>query len=108
MLPKYKNKEFVKLIEKDFGIYISKIDSSKFNKENAKTILNDKLKNNDYKQYDIWINAAGGLMEYLIETRKTPLAHIREIIVYNYEQYMILDSTARKNLEILENIMGIR
>ena len=100
----YSNMAFVNLIKNDLGIYISKVSDEKFSKEKAQILLKEKLENISYKNYDIWLNASGGLMEYLMETRKTPLSHIREIIVYSYEKFMILDATARKNLEIIENI----
>jgi len=50
------------------------------------------------------ISASGALLEYLNETQKIALAHITKIKKIDTEKYMILDTTARKNLEIVETI----
>ena len=48
----------------------------------------------------------GGLLGYIHETQKTNLSHIRKVETYSREQYMLLDETARKNLEICETLRG--
>jgi len=49
------------------------------------------------------IAAAGALIEYLRETQKHSIANINSIKVLNRDKYMILDSIAVKNLELLKN-----
>ena len=49
------------------------------------------------------ISAAGALIEYLRETQKHALANITSIKVYNRDKFMILDSNAVRNLELLRN-----
>ncbi len=49
------------------------------------------------------ISAAGALIEYLRETQKHALSNITAIKVINREQYMLLDSIAVRNLELLKN-----
>ena len=46
--------------------------------------------------------AAGALLTYLLETQKTPLDHLRAIMPYATERYMIIDSSTRRNLELTE------
>ncbi|MBN2853694.1 MAG: DNA mismatch repair protein MutS [Clostridia bacterium] len=98
------NAAFYQLLKDKMGIYVSVFDDGKFDKENAKKLLKDKTVNINFKDYDIWLNASGGLLEYLTETRKTPLDHINEINVYDFDRYMTLDVIARRNLELAENL----
>ena len=48
--------------------------------------------------------AAGSCLKYLIETQQSNLLHIISISYYENHDFMILDSTCRKNLEITENL----
>ena len=48
--------------------------------------------------------AAGALLGYLYETQKTDLSHIRALTWYAGGQYMELDLTARRNLELTETL----
>ncbi len=48
--------------------------------------------------------AAGALILYLIETQKTNLLHINTLDVYTQGQFMELDVTARRNLELCETL----
>ena len=48
--------------------------------------------------------AAGSLLKYLYETQKSSLEHILTITPYNISDYMIIDSSTRRNLELTETI----
>ena len=48
--------------------------------------------------------AAATLLNYLKETQKNALIHIKEITVLNSSAYMYLDEATRKNLELVEPI----
>lgn len=48
--------------------------------------------------------AAGGLMQYLMETQKTSLEHITHLYPYLTSKYMLLDSSTRRNLELTETL----
>ena len=50
------------------------------------------------------ICAAGGLMQYLEDTQKNGLDHIRRIVVVSRSEYMQLDINTRRNLELTEGI----
>ena len=50
--------------------------------------------------------AAGALMRYLGDTQKNALEHITSVRIYRREQYMALDRTARRNLELTDTIRG--
>ena len=48
--------------------------------------------------------AAGALLQYLYETQKTSLDHIRHITPYLTSKFMLLDSSSRRNLELTETL----
>lgn len=48
--------------------------------------------------------ACGGVLEYLYRTQKLNLAHINNISIYSINNYMILDSNTRRNLELTETM----
>lgn len=49
------------------------------------------------------IQAAGALIDYLEETQKSSLPHLKRINLYNLNEYMALDESTLRNLEILTN-----
>lgn len=56
------------------------------------------------KDYSIGVIAAGAIMQYLIETQKTSLSHITSITPYVTSKFMLLDSSTRRNLELVETL----
>lgn len=53
---------------------------------------------------ELCVNASGALLHYLEQTQKSSLDHIQQITPYKIEGYMILDMTARRNLELTETM----
>ncbi len=56
------------------------------------------------KDYTIGVIAAGAIMQYLIETQKNALTHLTRLTPYITSKYMILDSSTRRNLELVETL----
>lgn len=50
------------------------------------------------------MTAAGALLQYLYDTQKTDLAHFTHIYPYLTNKYMLLDSSTRRNLELIETM----
>jgi len=50
------------------------------------------------------IGAAGALLHYLRETQKEDLAHITSLSFYQRSDYMVLDATAQRNLELTRSL----
>ncbi len=48
--------------------------------------------------------AAGALLRYLIETQKSDLAHMSAITPYTTGNYMLIDGSTRRNLELVETL----
>lgn len=49
------------------------------------------------------INAAGGLLSYIHENLCLPISHIREICLYSNSQFMSIDRTTQRHLELTES-----
>lgn len=54
--------------------------------------------------YTIGVIAAGGVMLYLHETQKNSLSHLTHLTPYITSKYMLLDSSTRRNLELVETL----
>src|SRR5436853_7018184 len=50
--------------------------------------------------------AAGAVMNYLQETQKAKLLHLRKIAPYNTTEYITLDQSTKRNLEITRSADG--
>lgn len=48
--------------------------------------------------------SVGALMDYLEDTQKVVLSHINKVEIYSTEDYMMLDSSTRRNLELVETM----
>ncbi|MFH1941758.1 MAG: DNA mismatch repair protein MutS, partial [bacterium] len=63
------------------------------------------LKGFGCEDLDIGISAAGAVLNYLQETQKTELTHIRRLTLYSEADFMHLDRATRRNLEISTSLM---
>jgi DNA mismatch repair protein MutS len=58
--------------------------------------------------HDAAVGAAGALVQYLRDTQKVDLAHIREISYRTGADYLIVDPTTLRNLNVIESADGGR
>lgn len=52
------------------------------------------------------LSAAGCLIQYVKDTQRTALPHIRALTLISQEQSVILDAATRRNLELTQNLSG--
>ena len=88
---------------------ISSLDHHFFSDEVCRKILKEHFKVGalaglGLEDYDNGVIAAGAVMEYMYETQKSSLSHITTITPYSTGQYMIIDTSTRRNLELLETL----
>jgi DNA mismatch repair protein MutS len=50
--------------------------------------------------------AAGAILQYLYDTQKNALTHIRKLVTYETGAYMALDPATRRNLELTKTLRG--
>jgi len=88
---------------------ISSLDHHFFSDEVCRKILKEHFKVGaltglGLEDYDTGVIAAGAVMEYMYETQKNNLSHITTITPYSTGQFMIIDTSTRRNLELLETL----
>jgi DNA mismatch repair protein MutS len=93
------------------SIRITKMDDWIFNYDYANELLLNHfgtvtLKGFGIEQLQSGIVAGGAALNYLQETQKVNLTHLNRISLYNPSEYMILDSSTRRNLEISYSMHG--
>lgn len=96
-------------IEKRFNIKLSICDDWMYdyhsaNKRLCRHFNVDRVDGLGLKDKVFSICAAGSLMEYLYQTQKSDLSHIAHIKNYQSSQFMLLDISSRRNLELTETL----
>lgn len=92
------------------GLY-SKVDDWVFNGDYSYEILVNHFKTQSLKGFGVehlksGIVAAGAVMHYLQETQKANLPHIKKIAPFDTSDYMVLDASTKRNLEITASLSG--
>ena len=90
---------------------VTKLDDWIFNYDYGKELLLMQFKTANLKGFGIdhlnsGIIAAGAVLNYLQETQKANLTHINQIRIYNPTDYMTLDFSTKRNLEIIFSMQG--
>ncbi|MDR3609290.1 MAG: DNA mismatch repair protein MutS [Ignavibacteriaceae bacterium] len=106
LIPKKDKDYLTTLISKlDHSIKITKLDDWIYNYEYAKELLIMQFKTVNLKGFGIesliaGIISCGAVLNYLQETQKANLSHLQNVSVYNPSEYMNLDHSTKRNLEI--------
>ncbi len=92
-----------------YHMAVSSLDSHYFSDDSCRRILREHfhvgtLEGLGLGDYDAGIIASGAVMEYLYETQKNTLSHITSITPYTTGEFMIMDTSTRRNLELLETL----
>ncbi len=96
-------------IQKRFDVYTGNIDNDFFDYDMARSALVDELETSDLalagvKDNDALICAVGATVLYLSDTQKAPLFKVLNVECYEIEQYMGLDFSTRRNLELTQSM----
>ena len=91
------------------GIAVYSLESWYFSDETAvETLLShfkiSSLAGLGLEDYECGTIAAGALLRYLYETQKTSLDNMSHLQLYATGKYMIIDSSTRRNLELVETL----
>lgn len=102
----YGDNELTCEIKQRFNTYVSTFEEASFEYANARDTLRNQFENKtlNIQEYDIAVNASGALLTYLESTQKVNLSHIQNFNLYALEEYMILDASSRRNLELTETM----
>lgn len=91
------------------NITISPFKDEAFNQDIAKETLSEhfqvvSLEGIGCQDKPLAATAAGAVLNYLQETQKNQLNYINHLNIYSMSDYMILDATTLRNLELIRNI----
>lgn len=94
---------------KERNITVTKLDEWIFNHDYCTELLLSQFKTKSLKGFGIedlrlGIIAAGAILSYIQETQKGNLAHINKISYYDTADYIVLDNSTKRNLEIISSM----
>lgn len=79
--------------------------SAEFASNNLKAVFETKsLESFGFSKYKLGFRAAGALLAYVWETLKNNIPKFERIETYELSEYMIMDGSTRKNLELVETL----
>ena len=92
-----------------YHVAISSLESRYFSDESCRKVLKEHFRVGTLDglglgDYDAGVLASGAVMEYLYETQKNTLDHIATVQTYATGEFMVLDTSTRRNLELLETL----
>ena len=90
-------------------VLISALDNRFFSDDSCRKILREHfhvqhLEGLGLNDYETGTIAAGAVLQYLYETQKNTLDHLTRITPYTTGQFMMLDTSTRRNLELIETL----
>ena len=96
-------------IREKIGAVITPVESYFFEMDHCEKMIREQyhlinLEGIGLADYPFGVIASGGLLQYLHETQKTSLSNLMELIPYSTQNYMVLDSSTRRNLELCETL----
>jgi DNA mismatch repair protein MutS len=105
----YDDSSIIKNIRKRFSTYISSFDDKYFEQtcalEKINSFFGDIESLNNEKDFSV--AASGALLAYLEQTQKVSLTHIQDINYYDIEEFMVLDVSTRRHLELTETMRDL-
>ena len=99
----------ISVLRERLNIAVSSVESWYFDEDKCEQVLKEHFKVSSLSglgldDYGIGINASGAVFQYLIQTQKISLDHITNIKPYIPNDYMLLDRSTRRNLELCETM----
>ena len=111
LIARQNQEEVQRLITPHLNALITRRDDWLFDRRYMYEVLLQHFKTHSLKGFgiedmDLGIVTAGVVIHYLQENYKTRLEHFMHLQRLNLSQYMVLDESTRRNLEIAESIAG--
>ena len=92
-----------------YQVIISALDSHFFGDESCKKVLKEHFKVLSLEglglgDYENGMIASGCVLQYLYETQKNDLSQLTKLTPYTSGQFMMIDTSTRRNLELVEKL----
>jgi DNA mismatch repair protein MutS len=99
------DKDSIEKLRSRFNSYLSEFDEGLFINENTGIKVAEKFGQEVLEGINIYsLRACEALLEYLHQTQKVNLNHIQRLNTYKIEEYMVIDYSTRRNLELTETM----
>ncbi len=95
-------KELADSFKNRFDTLVSTLEADDFQLETALDIIKRVYNHLPATNSDYSVRAVGGLLAYILKTQKVELTYLQEINFYSCNEFMGIDSSSRRNLEIAE------
>ncbi len=99
----------VSRLKDQFGAFVDAAGARSFRQDRCQETLKRHFKVHSLEglglaDLPLAVTASGALLEYLVDTQKRELSHISKISTYSLGEYMMLDASTRRNLELTETL----
>ena len=96
-------------LNKKFNFYSSYIEEHYFEESKSREIIAKKFGTSVFSQENLdshtyCLRSLGAILAYLEETQKTDLSHMNKIRFFDSNEYMDIDISSRRNLELTETL----
>ncbi len=93
------------------SLYLTRYDAWPYESSNAKRLLQEHFEVMSVSVFGFaddspCLNAAGALLQYLLDTQKNSLSHIKKLLKTSGKDYMAIDAFTHRNLELTETMRG--
>src|SRR4029453_10380871 len=97
--------------EYGIGATLTPVEDWQWQKEDCQTLLLDQFKVRTLDGYglarkDEAIRAAGACLRYAQETQRAAAAHVTDLVYFEPQDHLVLDSVTIRNLELVESLAG--
>src|SRR5689334_13514531 len=98
-------------IEYGFAATLTPIDDWQWSKDDCATLLLEHFKVRTLDGYglsrkDEAIRAAGACLRYARDTQRAAAAHVTDLVYFEPQDHLVLDSVTVRNLELVESLAG--
>jgi len=98
-------------IEYGFAATLTPLDDWQWSKEDCNTLLLEHFKVRTLDGYGLSrreeaIRAAGACLRYARETQRAAAGHVTDLVYFEPQDHLVLDSVTVRNLELIESLAG--
>ncbi len=110
LVPRWSSQEISEILQEEIhGIFVTEVDPLHFTWENAYDKLTQYFGEHQQTMLDLKDKreaaiAAGALLGFIEETQRVAMNQLSQLIIYRIADYMGLDRTSRRNLELTCNL----
>ncbi|MCB9478929.1 MAG: DNA mismatch repair protein MutS [Deltaproteobacteria bacterium] len=103
------DERFTALVKQAGGRMVNQLPDESFDLDDAVASLSvqfpeDAVDQMDRKKLGATLRSAGGVLRYLLDTQLRELGHINRLRVFKGDEFMVVDETAKRNLELVASM----